>query len=84
MTDEWLLCEGLLSSEDHLNILRATYVDVHEASRIVGVRPPTIRAFVRQGRILYARRVGCKLYLLRSEVQNFAHAYLPRHQRVQR
>ena len=58
------------------------YVDVIEASRILGVHPETVKRLIREGK-LTATKFGNKWIIERDRLQMFANTYDGRRGRVQ-
>ena len=59
------------------------YIDVIEASRILGVHPETVKRLIREGK-LPATKFGNKWIMERSRLQVFANAYDGSRGRVRR
>ena len=59
------------------------YVDVIEASRILGVHPETVKRLIREGK-LTATKFGNKWIIERDRLQMFANTYDGRRGRVRR
>ncbi len=59
------------------------YVDVIEASRILGVHPETVKRLIREGK-LTATKFGNKWIIERDRLQMFADTYDGRRGRVRR
>ena len=60
-----------------------SYVDVIEASRILGVHPETVKRLIREGK-LTATKFGNKWIIERDRLQMFANTYDGRRGRVRR